>query len=113
MESPIKQLYDQHLAHVLAGDLQAILDDYAEDAVLTTFQGVIKGREALALYYRDYLNRHGNVEVLSTDTFVEALDALYIEATMRAGGEPVGVYNAFVVSGGKIAHQIAGVKQKI
>jgi ketosteroid isomerase-like protein len=110
VEPPLKQLYDQHLAHVLEGDLQAILDDYADDAILTTFQGVISGRAALARYYGDYLNRHANVEVLSTDAFVEALDALYIEATVRTEGEQIRVYNAYVMSGGKIAHQLAGLK---
>jgi ketosteroid isomerase-like protein len=110
VDSPLKQLYQQHLVHIQAADLDSILNDYAEDAVLTTFQGVISGREALARYYRHYLAGYPRLGGISTDTLVEALDSLYVEAVVRASGEEIHVYNAFVIRDGKITHQFAGVK---
>jgi carbon-monoxide dehydrogenase small subunit len=109
-DTPLKQIYQQHMLRVQARDVDAVVVDYSDDAVLTTFEGVITGRDALRRYYQTYLSAHGEVEVLSTDQFVEALDGFYVEATVRNAGEVAHVYNAFVVRDGKITHQFASVK---
>jgi carbon-monoxide dehydrogenase small subunit len=109
-DTPLKQFYEQHLLRVQSGDVDAVVNGYSEDAILTTFEGVITGRDALRRYYQQYLRSHGDVEILATDKFIEALNGFYVEATVRNAGEVAHIYNSFVVRDGKISHQFAGVK---
>ena len=109
-DTPLKRLYEEHLGRVTSGNLDAVLGGYAEDAVLTTFDGVVSGREALRRYYADYLPAHSGVDIRSTDRFVEAQDAFYVESTVLDGGRLLHVYNAFVVEGELIWRQFASVK---
>ena len=81
-----KVLYDRHLERVSGGDPAAVGDDYTEDAVLTTFDGVHVGRAGIIAFYRDYFERSARVEILSTDRFVETDDAFYVESTVRVSG---------------------------
>ena len=104
------QVYEQYVTHIQAGDADTVIDDYSADAILTTFEGVISGREALRHYFVEYLSAHGDIEILSTDQAIEADDAFYVEATVRSGGSVLHVYNAFVVRDGKITHQFASLK---
>ena len=109
-DTPLKQLYERHVTRVASRDPGAIGEDYADDAVLTTFDGVITGRDGLVAWYRDYFAHHARIDLLSTDRFVEAADAFYVESTVRVDGAPAHVYNSFVVRDGLISHQFAGVK---
>jgi carbon-monoxide dehydrogenase small subunit len=105
-----KVFYDRHLQRVLERDPDAVGEDYTADAVLTTFEGVHAGRAAIVAFYRDYFGRHFEVEIMSTDRFVEMDDAFYVEATVRSGGTTNHVYNSFVIRDGQIDRQFAGVK---
>lgn len=109
-DSPLKQIYEQHVARVQSGDVEAVVGDYSDDAILTTFEGVITGRDALRGYYQEYLSGHGGVEIVSTDKFIEQLNGFYVETTVRNAGGVTHVYNAYVVVDGKITHQFASVK---
>lgn len=109
-DSILKELYERHLGRVASREPGTVAEDYSEDAVLTTFDGVISGRDRIVDWYRDYFARHAQVDLLSTDRFVEAADAFYVESTVRVEGAMTHVYNSFVVRDGLITHQFAGVK---
>jgi aerobic carbon-monoxide dehydrogenase small subunit len=109
-DSPHKLLYEQHIIAMQSGDLDGLVQHYSDGAVLTTFEGVFTGRDALRSYYQNYLNAQGGVQILSTEKFIELNNAFYIEATVRSGHGVTHVYNSFVVQDGKITHQFAGVK---
>lgn len=105
-----KQFYEEHVRRIQSLDVDAVIDDYSDDAVLMTFEGMVTGRDALRRYYQDYLSARSDVEIVSTDKFIEALDGFYVEATVRSAGSVIHIYNAFVVRDGKITHQVASVK---
>jgi ketosteroid isomerase-like protein len=42
-----QEIFEHHAAALGAGDIDAIVDDYAEDAVLITPQGAVRGRPAI------------------------------------------------------------------
>jgi carbon-monoxide dehydrogenase small subunit len=109
-DSPFKTLYEQQLMAELAGDVDAWADFYSDDIVLTTFEGVITGKEALRQYLADYLAQPRTIEIVSTDRFIEADSAFYVEATVRVDGKVTHIYNEFVVQSGKITRQFASVK---
>ena len=109
-DTPMKTLYEQQILAMQSGDVGAWADFFSDDAILTTFEGVYSGREALKSYFEGYLGQHRNVEVLATDKFIEAPNAFYVEATVRVDGKVTHIYNGFVVQSGKITHQFASVK---
>ncbi len=109
-DSPLKRLYEGHVVRVWSRDAVVVGEGYAADAVLTTFDGVVVGRPDIVGFYRDYFERHPHVDLASTDRFIEADDAFYVETTVRVDGALTHVYNSYVVRDGLIAHQFAGVK---
>lgn len=110
-DTPLKKFYESHVLALQSGDPDQLVEgQYSDGAVLTTFEGVFAGHDALKAYFRDYFNTHGNVEILSTDKFIESGDAFYLESTVRSHHGVTHVYNSFVVQDGKITHQFAGVK---
>ncbi|NUQ04283.1 MAG: nuclear transport factor 2 family protein [Anaerolineae bacterium] len=110
-ETPLRKFYDSHLRAMLAGDVDALVDaHYSADAVLTTFEGVISGRDALKTYFRDYLSVHTDLVIAATERFVEFGDSIYTETVVRSARGVTHAYNAFVVQDGRVTHQFAGVK---
>lgn len=110
-ESPLRTFYDQHVGAMEMGDIDALVEaHYSEDAVLTTFEGIFTGRDALKAYFRDYLTANAGLKIAATERFVEFGDAIYTETVVRTDHGIVHAYNSFVLQDGKITHQFAGVK---
>jgi SnoaL-like domain len=90
-----QEVFDRHLHHQLEGDLDAILSDYAPDAVAATPEGIGSGHDYIRKVYEQVLpligsmeltpsvhlqgeviyltfrgHRDGKDELLGTDTFV-------------------------------------------
>jgi SnoaL-like domain len=47
MERTPQEIFEHHMRAVGAGDLDALLDDYTEDAMVITPQGTARGRPAI------------------------------------------------------------------
>jgi len=105
-----QQFYERQLAYLQAGDVKGLIDHhYHADAALVTFDVTVRGHDALIAHFRGYLQRLGQLEVLSTDKFVETGDTIFLEATMRTALGAARVYDAFVLRDGKIAYHFTGV----
>jgi len=90
-----REVFDRHFSHELDGDLDAILSDYAPDAVVATPGGIGSGHDFIRKNYEQVLpligvleltpsihvqgdvvyltfrgHRDGKDELLGTDTFV-------------------------------------------
>jgi ketosteroid isomerase-like protein len=90
-----REVFDRHLRHQAEGDLDAILSDYAADAVAATPEGIGSGHDYIRTTYEQLLpligsmeltpsvqvqgevvyltfrgHRNGKDELLGTDTFV-------------------------------------------
>jgi hypothetical protein len=90
-----RDVFDRHMSHQLDGDLDAILSDYAPDAVVATPEGIGSGYDYIRQNYEQVLpligsleltpavrvqgevvyltfrgHRDGKDELLGTDTFV-------------------------------------------
>ena len=90
-----REVFDRHMRHELDGDLDAILSDYAPDAVVATLEGIGSGYDHIRKNYERVLpligsleltpsvqvqgeviyltfraHRDGKDELLGTDTFV-------------------------------------------
>jgi carbon-monoxide dehydrogenase small subunit len=110
-ETPLRQWYDAYLRVMQAGDAAALIDAYySPDAVLTTFEGIHSGHDALKAYFGAYLAAHSDLAIVATERFVELGDSIYTETLVRSTQGARHAYNAFVLQDGKITHQFAGVK---
>jgi len=109
-ESPKRQFYDAQIGYLVAGDVEGLIDNqYTEDATLVSFDNQITGNAALKEYFKGYLQMLGNLEVVSTDKFVETDDSLFFEATVNTSLGQAKVFDAWVLRDGKISHHFTGV----
>jgi hypothetical protein len=90
-----RDVYDRHLRHELDGELDAIVSDYAPDAIVATPDGIGSGHDYIRAIYEQMLpllstleltpsihvqgevlyltfraHRNGTDELIGTDTFV-------------------------------------------
>lgn len=63
-----EQVLSHHMDALLKGDVEAVMQDYADDAVLITQNGIIKGTEALTK------NFSTPSKILTPDTKLEIID---------------------------------------
>lgn len=105
------QLYLRQVECLLAKDVNRLVDEnYCDDALLTSANSSVRGKQALKEHFRNYLQRLTIKEVKSTDLFVETADTLLFEATVETNLGIAKVYDAFVLRDGKIAYHFSGVK---
>jgi len=106
MPSP-RDLLDRHLRLIAAGDLEALLGQYHEDAVLLRFDRVVHGRAALRDHYAAYLaTRPRCKELLAV---AEAEDLVSYQAVVEQGEEEHRVYGVIVTRGERILRHVTGL----
>jgi hypothetical protein len=109
-DSPKRQFYDAQIRYLVAGDVEGLIDNqYTDDATLVSFDHQIKGDAALKEYFKAYLETLGNLEVVSTDKFVETDDSVFFEATVSTNFGQAKVFDAWVLRDVKISHHFTGV----
>ena len=78
------QFYERQVAYLQADDVEGLIDrHYREDALLVGFGGRSADDGELKEYFRRYLQRLGQLELVSTDNFAETGDTIFLEATVR------------------------------
>ena len=106
MESP-RDLFERQMRLIEAGDLEGLLEQYDDGAMLLRFDGVIAGRERLREFFAGYLAAEPRVR--SVDAYAETDDVVSYQATLETAGGEVRGYGVFVLRDGKIWRQVAGV----
>jgi ketosteroid isomerase-like protein len=73
-----QEIFEHHITAIGAGDVDAILEDYAEDAVLITPQGTVRGRPAIRETFTGLL---GQLPDAAWDVYTRIYegDVLFIE----------------------------------
>ena len=118
-DSKLGQMYREHIQHILDKNIEALLDQYTDDALLiSSFMKkpiVYRGREGL----REHMQGILGIEGLETDIvfWAETSDpeTLMIteQITMTAGGQKseMRFADSWVLRDGKIAIHFAGMVQ--
>lgn len=68
MSKTVEQVLIHHLVSLGSGDIDATMEDYADDAVLITPQEIVKGTEALKVHFTKSL------KILPPSSKVETID---------------------------------------
>ncbi|MDZ4768603.1 MAG: nuclear transport factor 2 family protein [Chloroflexota bacterium] len=105
----MRHFYDSYVGVLNGSDLTALVERYSPDAVLTTFEGIVTGHEAIRSYFEDGRMGAENA-IIATEKFIEFGDSIYTESSVRTPHGLAHTYHAFVVQDGLITHQFAGVK---
>ncbi|QEC47805.1 nuclear transport factor 2 family protein [Baekduia soli] len=106
MTTVARRVLDRQLRLIEARDLEGLLGQYHEDAVLLRFDRTVSGRAALREHLAVQLAQgmlvRELVQVAETD------DLVSWQAVVEAGGRDVRTYGALWLRGERIARQIAG-----
>ncbi len=106
--TPGRRFYEQQLVYLKNKDLDGLMGQYHEDAVLIGFDFQITGRVALRAHFENYFKKLGFIDVVSTDKFTETSDSIFFEATVKTQLGTVRVYDVFMLKEGKTTHQFTG-----
>jgi hypothetical protein len=107
MSNTPQSVFDRQLRLIAAGELEALVAQYHEDAVLLRFDRVVAGHAALREHYAALLATAPSFEVTQA---IEAQDVLSYQAAVTVGDEdPVRQYGVLVLRGERIAHQVSGL----
>jgi hypothetical protein len=109
LQTPGRLFYQDQIALLKEKRTDELVEThYHEDAALITFENVVRGRPALCEFFQKYRAGLGDFEILSLDRFVETVDAVFFEATVKSAYGIVRVYDAFALRDGKATHHFAG-----
>jgi hypothetical protein len=106
--TPGRDFYEQQVAHLENGNLDGLMAQYHEDAVLVSFDNIIRGNVNIRRHLEKYLANLGSFKLKSTDKFIETDDSIMFEATIVTDHAEAKVYDVFVLDNGKATHQFTG-----
>jgi aerobic carbon-monoxide dehydrogenase small subunit len=110
IDTPGKQFYLRQVQFMLNDDADGLVEEnYHDDAVLTSPEFIVTGKDALKKHFQNYMKWVKIKEVISTDKFAETGDTIQFEATVRSNYGIAKVYDAFVLKDGKISYHFTGV----
>ena len=66
MARTMQQILEHHNRAVLSGNYKEMLEDYAEDAVMITLEGVFRGKEAIKGVLENLLKNMPNMKPMET-----------------------------------------------
>jgi len=101
--------YQQQVAALEAQDIDALVAQYHEDAVMIGFDFTVRGHEAIREHLTAYLAKLGGMKLVSTDRFAETEDSIFFEATVHTPLAEAKVYDVFMLRDGRATHQFTGV----
>jgi hypothetical protein len=102
-----RELFDRQVRLLAAGDLEGLLGQYHEDAVLLRFDRTVTGKAALREHFTAYLAQRPRVQEVTR--LAEAADVVSYQALVELGGEELRTYGALFLRGERIARQVAGL----
>jgi hypothetical protein len=107
MSNTPQSVFDRQLRLIAAGELEALVAQYHDDALLLSSNRPIYGRDALREHFGTLLAGAPSIDVTQQ---VEAQDVLSYQATVTVGDEePVRQYGVLILRGERIAHHVTGV----
>ncbi|MHB8620811.1 MAG: nuclear transport factor 2 family protein [Chloroflexota bacterium] len=110
--TPGRAFLDTRIELLVAGRSDDMVDaGYNENAVFISFDGQVKGKEALKAHFRQHLPAMGSIQLKSVDKFAEGEDSVFFEVTVITGnyGE-VTSFEAFVLRGGKADYHFTALR---
>jgi len=107
---PGRLLFERFTARLEHGDLEALLDLFADDAEVLAFDGVRRGHAEVGRWLGEMLVEQGPGVLVSTDRFTEEGDLVRFEATITSPeGQVRQVYGVLAFAEGRIVRFLSGL----
>ena len=100
-----KEVFDRQLAAIAGGDLEALLAQYHEDAMVVRFDRAARGAAEIRELFTGYLAAKPQVEEVVSLRIED--DVIFYNAVMTIGGNRVTTFGTLVVRDGRIWRQTA------
>ncbi|GGS76129.1 nuclear transport factor 2 family protein [Nonomuraea spiralis] len=100
-----KDLFDRQLAAIADGELEALLAQYHDDAVVVRFDRAARGAAEIRDLFTAYLAAGPRVEEITSLRIED--DVIFYNAVMTVGGNRVTTFGTLVVRDGAIWRQTA------
>ena len=92
-----EQVFQDHMASLMRGDLPAVIADYSEDAVLMTLEGAAAGKAAIEAFFANGMGAMPNMRMAAAGVQVHGEYVLVAwSAEFDGGSIPHGV-DTFVI----------------
>jgi hypothetical protein len=101
----LRDFFDRQIAALHAENLDGVMQNYRDDAVLIRFDAIARGAEELRAAMGEYLTL--KPRTLQLNALQATDDVLFYEADMSVGGNEVKAYGTLVLKDGKIWRQTA------
>lgn len=103
--SPTERVVEHHMLSGNNRNVEEVMRDYADDAILVGPDGVYKGKQAIRKSYEQLVSQ-GSDSIITADRKVFEGEVGYVAWTMNAGqGPAVHGSDTFIVKNGKIVVQ--------
>ena len=88
MTTATTAVWNRHVERATAGDLDAVMEDFAEDSVIITTDGVIAGRQAIRQFFADFLAGFDQAAIESTVVNAQTIhdDVVFANFTIGSAG---------------------------
>ncbi len=104
-------LVDQYLEALAAGELEAVVGLYSDDARIVSFEGVAEGPEQIRALISEFLSPYDRFDLVSIDQLQATSDLITWDATMETGAGLMQVTNVIVLDGeGKIVRHVPSIR---
>ena len=105
-----RDLFDRRMKALAEGDVEAALEQYADDAQVVRFIGVATGKDEIRAYLTGYLAAYRRFDLVSLDQFREAGDAVLWAATVDTEVGAAQIYDTVILDeNGKIIREFPGL----
>lgn len=102
-----RELFDRHVRLTEAGDLEGVLGQYHEDAVLLRFDRIVRGKDALREHYGAYLATRPRFKELLQVADTE--DLVSYQAVIEQGDDEHRAYGTILTRGERILRHVSGL----
>ncbi|MFC1408253.1 ATP-binding protein [Streptacidiphilus sp. N1-12] len=99
-------VFRRQMEAIDALDLEALIKNYTDDAVLLRYEGVSTGIDAVRETFTGYFTV--KPKLVELQEYIETDDTIFYRAIMSLNGEPEHAFGTLVVRDGKIWRQTAG-----
>ena len=104
MTRTTQEVNDSHLEALDTGNFEKLLADYADDAVLLTLQGALKGKQGVAAFFQNAASQFPNFKITADETIIEGDTVLITWSAVSDVGTGRGV-DTFIIQDGEIKRQ--------
>lgn len=103
------KFYNEYIKCLLFNDVDNLIQNYNQEAVLIGPNFEIKGHQALRKYFHNYLNHLSYLKLESTNKFTYFENAIFFRFTLICKGSELKAYDVLVFENGKISRHFTDV----